>query len=804
MNKINSLKSWHGLLLMLMMLVSFTSCTDDEQDSEAPYLEVNPSSLTFENGGTQELEISTNRDWVAEVEDAEWLSLSKTSGTGSEKIQVSVPEGTNGNTKINITISNQSGVLKSATVKVSAGAVVESEVLYNETVGNETLNTEDWPKVDEYTGWNKTGNGSANVVYDSNNTSVRSSGLANTEAYDGASGPNVVFFSTAPATFEIQKISLTEGQKNLQLTFGASRSSKNKDSSYDNSFNTDNFKVSISADGTKWRNITYEKNNGDADYPYWIFATANFTLKNSVSELYIKFTANESSVYRLDDITLSTGNGGQEIDLEEGSETPDPEPSEAEAITIAELIELMPEPMSTGQVIDDNANRYFEAVVQADIENGNYVTNQLQVAEENATTEKNGVTLFGSQVDPKTLGVKMGDKIKVTLLKGAAKVQNYKGMYEVTGAKDSEWCKVEKIGTANINPIEITVDKLADYQAMTVKIKNVSSNSTGTWCTTDKFGTHKFSVLGTNLTVYCQANSVFANKTFNNAAGDITGVATIYNSNPQIAPRNLSDVSAFSSSTDEPQIVSVYPTSIEFTAEGGTQTITVTVANGEGKTLNCTGLSNILSATVNGTSIEVTASANNTDQDIQQTLTITLEGTSPSIDVPITVKGQSTEETPVEGSELFISEYIEGKSYEKYIEIYNPTNNDIDLSSYSIALNSNGGSEWKKSTLSGTLNSKSTIVFKNGQAKLFTGEANTNNEIVNFSGDDAVGLFKDNTLIDILGIFGQREEFGKDVILRRKSNIKSPSSTYNETDWDKTNVTGNIEDVSGLGSHTIN
>lgn len=649
MNKINSLKSWHGLLLMLMMLVSFTSCTDDEQDSEAPYLEVNPSSLTFENGGTQELEISTNRDWVAEVEDAEWLSLSKTSGTGSEKIQVSVPEGTNGNTKINITISNQSGVLKSATVKVSAGAVVESEILYNETVGNETLNTKDWPYVDEYTGWNKTGNGSANVVYDSNNTSVRSSGLANTEAYDGASGPNVVFFSTAPATFEIQKISLTEGQKNLQLTFGASRSSINEDSSYDNSFNTDNFKVSISADGTKWRDITYEKNNGDADYPYWIFATANFTLKNSVSELYIKFTANESSVYRLDDITLSTGNGGQEIDLEEGSETPDPEPSEAEAITIAELIELMPEPMSTGQVIDDNANRYFEAVVQADIENGNYVTNQLQVAEENATTEKNGVTLFGSQVDPKTLGVKMGDKIKVTLLKGAAKVQNYKGMYEVTGAKDSEWCKVEKIGTANINPIEITVDKLADYQAMTVKIKNVSSNSTGTWCTTDKFGTHKFSVLGTNLTVYCQANSVFANKTFNNAAGDITGVATIYNSNPQIAPRNLSDVSAFSSSTDEPQIVSVNPTSIEFTAEGGTQTITVTVANGEGKTLNCTGLSNILSATVNETSIEVTASANNTDQDIKQTLTITLDGTSSSINVPITVKGQSTGETPAEG-----------------------------------------------------------------------------------------------------------------------------------------------------------
>lgn len=527
---------------MLMMLVSFTSCTDDEQDSEAPYLEVNPSSLTFENGGTQELEISTNRDWVAEVEDAEWLSLSKTSGTGSEKIQVSVPEGTNGNTKINITISNQSGVLKSATVKVSAGAVVESEVLYNETVGNETLNPKDWPYVDEYTGWNKTGNGSANVVYDSNNTSVRSSGLANTEAYDGASGPNVVFFSTAPATFEIQKISLTEGQKNLQLTFGASRSSKNKDSSYDNSFNTDNFKVSISADGTKWRDITYEKNNGDADYPYWIFATANFTLKNSVSELYIKFTANESSVYRLDDITLSTGNGGQEIDLEEGSETPDPEPSEAEAITIAEIIELMSE---EGTVIDASKDRFFEAIVQCDVTGGNYTANNLPVAIEGATAEKSALTLYGSQVDPAAKELNKGDKIKITLKAGLAKAQLYSGLYEVTGGKDETWCTIEKISENNIiTPVEITdTDELINYQGMTVTVKNCTPTKSGKWGD----GTHTFSANSKDFTVYAKSNCSFADINIDNSkSGSITGVVTLYRGTPQIAPRTIEDIKDFS------------------------------------------------------------------------------------------------------------------------------------------------------------------------------------------------------------------------------------------------------------------
>lgn len=51
MKKINSLKSWHALLVMLMMMVSITSCKEDEKDTEAPFLEVNPAELTFVNGG---------------------------------------------------------------------------------------------------------------------------------------------------------------------------------------------------------------------------------------------------------------------------------------------------------------------------------------------------------------------------------------------------------------------------------------------------------------------------------------------------------------------------------------------------------------------------------------------------------------------------------------------------------------------------------------------------------------------------------------------------------------------------------
>lgn len=526
------------------------------------------------------MEISTNRDWVAEVEDADWLSLSKTSGTGSEKIQVSVPEGTNGSTKINITISNQSGVLKSATVKVTAGATVESEVLYNETVGNETLDPENWPYANAYTGWNKTGSGSANVTYGSSYASIRSTGLANTEAYDGASGPNVVFFGTAPATFEIQKISLTEAQKNLQLTFGASRSLKNG-TEFDNTFNTDNFKVSLSADGTKWSDITYEKNNGDADYPYWVFATANFTLKNSVSELYIKFTANEASVYRLDDITLSTGNGGQEIDLEKGGETPDPEPSEAEAITIADIIGLMSE---TKTVIDASKDRFFEAIVQCDVTGGNYTKDNLPVAIEGATAEKSALTLYGNQVDPATKGLNKGDKIKITLKAGLAKAQLFSGLYEVTGEKNETWCTIEKISeNNNIIPVEITdTDQLINYQGMTVTVKNCTTAETSNWGA----GTHTFTANGKNFTVFANNSCSFANINIDNTKnGSITGVVTLYKGNTQIAPRTIEDVNDFTAEGGvDPEPGSDFTSMDPFLLDNGTN-----VASSYGDKVNING-----------------------------------------------------------------------------------------------------------------------------------------------------------------------------------------------------------------------
>lgn len=622
MKQVNSLKFWHGLLFMLMM-VSFTACVDDNEDTEAPFLEVNPATLTFENGGVQTLEISTNRQWKATVEDADWISLSKTQGEGSDQIQVSVPEGTIGEAKINIIMSNRSGILKSATVNVKTGAVIESKLIYNETLGNADASQK--PYISDYQGWNKSGDGATSVEYAGNKTSIRSSGLTNTDAYEGASGPNVVFFAAAPATFDINKIALAEGQTNLKLTFGASRSKQNEDKSYDNSFTPETFKVSVSSNGTNWQEITYEKNNGDADHPYWILATANFTLKKAVPELYIRFTASESSVFRLDDISLSTGYGGQEVNLEEGTTTP---PEEGSGTAINKIINLQ-----KGGQTKLTENMEFEAIVCGDPKVNNASAGTLNLMTPNATAANEGIVLFNKTLNEQIqTNFSLGDKVKVSLKADKVKLGNYNGITQITDWEISDVTVVSKNNA--VVPIQTTTDKLAEYAGMPATISNVTISEAGVWeAKTYNFG---------DLTIHFNKNATsIVGQPYKAGTGSITGIVTVFKEKAQLMPRNLEDLKDFVS--NEPAITSVDPKTITFTDKGGNQDVKVTLANAEGKSLTVSGLSGILSATVNGTTVTVTANPNTTEAAVKQTLTIKIEGTEQSVEVPVTVTPQTAE-----------------------------------------------------------------------------------------------------------------------------------------------------------------
>lgn len=641
--------------LTVFAVAVFAGCTDDNDDMGAPYLNVTPENLTFDAEGQPADEyngtfiVETNRPWRAIVEDEQtWVRLSATEGEGDAAVTVTVPASNIGQSaKVTFEVYNSYGALIQKDVNVLQGEVKPATVIYGNNF-DKTLAAKDannrWPFLDQSDAWqNATGTGIESVTYAYKNMSVRSS-QKNSGGYDGASGQNKIFFGTAPANFDIDNITLPSGETNYRITFGANYS-KNNDGTYDNTFKPEYFHVWV-GNGTTWKELKYEKIGGsDETDPYWILFKSDFTLKTALKELSIRFTTTTggeaaNSAFSIDDLSFTNGNGGQEVDLEGGVVPPDP--GEATAITIPELIAQM---TTTEAPVDANADRYLDAVVMNDVAGANYTFNNLILATENATEAGNGITLYGSQVEPSTLGLNKGDKVRVTLYKGLAKVVNYSGMYEVTGAKEATWCKVEKTGTVTSIPTAtIAAADLAKYQGMAVTIANASVAQAGVWASASALSSHTFTADGANFTVFCKQSdeknpSVFLDVPFKAGSGNISGLAAVYKNNSQLVPRNLDDVAAFSDSST-PMITGVTPASVSIPAIGGNETIIVSVANKGENVLSVSGLSGLLEATVdNANKYMVTVTAQpNTGAVQNQTLTIAIAGGN-SVTVPVTLLG---------------------------------------------------------------------------------------------------------------------------------------------------------------------
>lgn len=641
--------------LTVFAVAVFAGCTDDNDDMGAPYLNVTPENLTFDAEGQPADEyngtfiVETNRPWRAIVEDEQtWVRLSATEGEGDAAVTVTVPASNIGQSaKVTFEVYNSYGALIQKDVNVLQGEVKPATVIYGNNF-DKTLAAKDannrWPFLDQSDAWqNATGTGIESVTYAYKNMSVRSS-QKNSGGYDGASGQNKIFFGTAPANFDIDNITLPSGETNYRITFGANYS-KNNDGTYDNTFKPEYFHVWV-GNGTTWKELKYEKIGGsDETDPYWILFKSDFTLKTALKELSIRFTTTTggeaaNSAFSIDDLSFTNGNGGQEVDLEGGVVPPDP--GEATAITIPELIAQMTD---TEAPVDANADRYLDAVVMNDVAGANYTFNNLILATENATEAGNGITLYGSQVEPSTLGLNKGDKVRVTLYKGLAKVKN-NGRYEVTGDREATWCKVEKTGTVTSIPTAtIAAADLAKYQGMAVTIANASVAQAGVWASASALSSHTFTADGANFTVFCKQSdeknpSVFLDVPFKAGSGNISGLAAVYNNNSQLVPRNLDDVAAFSDSST-PMITGVTPASVSIPATGGDQVLTVSVLNQGDNQLSVSGLTPPLSATVDGLTVTVTAEANTGTSPVNQTLTITLAGSTKT--VPVTLLGTGGE-----------------------------------------------------------------------------------------------------------------------------------------------------------------
>ncbi len=175
--------------------------------------------------------------------------------------------------------------------------------------------------------------------------------------------------------------------------------------------------------------------------------------------------------------------------------------------------------------------------------------------------------------------------------------------------------------------------------------------------------------------------------------------------------------------------------------------------------------------------------------------------------------------------DLFFSEYIEGSSNNKALEIYNPTDNDIDLSSYLLRGSSNAATNWENNypfPNGAVVPAHGTYVIVDDAANaalLAVADWISTGFECGFNGNDARGLFKingtDSTLIDLIGdpnnpgqanyaVAGVADAC-VDHTLVRKSSI-----TSGNTNWASSAGTDaatseweiyNIDDFSFLGWH---
>lgn len=200
--------------------------------------------------------------------------------------------------------------------------------------------------------------------------------------------------------------------------------------------------------------------------------------------------------------------------------------------------------------------------------------------------------------------------------------------------------------------------------------------------------------------------------------------------------------------------------------------------------------------------------------------------------VSIAVSGSSTvQSVSYNSSSVFFSEYIEGSSNNKALEIYNGKSFSIDLSDYKIVQGNNGNTlgngngvliDAYEVTLSGTLAAGEVYVIANGAASstitnvanlLLTYGDNSGDRVISFNGNDAIGLYENGVLIDLIGVNGNDpgsswtsgSHSTVEQTLVRKANIRKgnsngfePISTL-ETEWDV--YSQNYSD--DLGSHTF-
>ncbi|OGV43664.1 MAG: hypothetical protein A2X46_08275 [Lentisphaerae bacterium GWF2_57_35] len=152
-------------------------------------------------------------------------------------------------------------------------------------------------------------------------------------------------------------------------------------------------------------------------------------------------------------------------------------------------------------------------------------------------------------------------------------------------------------------------------------------------------------------------------------------------------------------------------------------------------------------------------------------------------------------------ADLIISEYIEGSSFNKYIEIFNGTDSSVDMTNYSLAVYFNGATTptgvENPIPLAGILMPGAVYIVAHSSASGWSGVPNKVHPQCSFNGDDAVALLHSGATVDVVGVIGSTLYPGSDVTLVRKASVLNPTTAYDEDEWD----VYPMDTFSIMGSH---
>lgn len=615
----------------LVAATAFTGCSDDDDKSLTPKLTADPTALDFtdETATTQTVAITANCEWTVTASNLDWATISPMSGKGNGTISVTVselPAGTNlREGKISFTLIHPEfgkwGQAESSVAVKQYGSGVTppptGDAIYANDFDKEQAQKGadgKFPFADAFEGWkNQTGTGADNVAYKTSGISVRSNSPSNdshSKYKDDASGVNNMFFGTS-GVFEIQKIALESTKKNLQLTFGSYRSIfEDKD----NAFKTSEFHVYLSKDGENWAEITYDRPVGDdehANYGTWALATANFTLKQVPSELYIKFTSDLTSAHRIDDVKLFEGIGGTEVDLDNIT------PPVTETKTIAEVIagSVGATYTTQGQVVAINGRSFL---IQ---DNSGKILVYLGWKDNKPVVDYSAT---------------IGQTVKVT-----GKTTTYSKLVQFSETD----LVIEKVSDGSFTqPTPEKFDGAAfdAYAAATPVIKYIEYSGT---LTIDGYY-YNIAVEGTDLqgSLAYPADG-FVDASLNGQVVIVKGYTLGMTNQSKMLSTIAVSVEKDGDAPAEPKITKLDPTSLSFAATDNAKTVTVTAANADDCTIEAaTDKSEQFTTSVNGMVVTVTPKENMTEQAITATLTIKLMKAGAAVDtktVAISQAGKS-------------------------------------------------------------------------------------------------------------------------------------------------------------------